>query len=558
MAAQWLIGAADIAIWGVKDNEFLINTLDYAIGSFEPQINSSISLAKAQTLLSTVDQNSFFSFLEEADLTPQVLSKLYLFHQFAKFGPSEQLIVRAQLLSQIENEEFNSLVTKRELLIERLYFSPSEDLNIRDEHQELNDLSRQLALFDYPTPKWDENLINLESLKNDLSPQDLFIDVRHNNSSDTLEIFLISNNRVSIRLIDDAAAIKRTIDAFKAKILSVDPTYFEEGQKLYSDLIEPFLESQHTKILIAPSSFLFDLPFSSLVLSAGSKTNKVGNTVLNQTSRGLKLPNATQQIRLDLVHLGEVYELELVTPIRMKARPKTERAYSFLGVGAPAFSGSKNASSVAFNELSRMARNNKSLLADLKPLPGAKAELEALASNDLFEETTLLMGSNATVAAVLDHPKLPHASVISFATHGILQGQIDDIFEPGLALSPASDEERKSNGFLGLTDVLKLRLSSEVVILSACDTASSRSAYSPPLSGLASAFLAAGSEKVIASSWEVEDTATKLFMTNLVEERALGKGWSAAKRGAIKRLRTEHPEYSHPYYWAPFLIFSSM
>ena len=96
------------------------------------------------------------------------------------------------------------------------------------------------------------------------------------------------------------------------------------------------------------------------------------------------------------------------------------------------------------------------------------------------------------------------------------------------------------------------------VILSACDTASSRSAYSPPLSGLASAFLAAGSEKVLASSWAVEDTATKLFMIKLVEERALGKGWSAAKRAAIKRLRTEHPEYSHPYYWAPFLIFSSM
>ena len=38
----------------------------------------------------------------------------------------------------------------------------------------------------------------------------------------------------------------------------------------------------------------------------------------------------------------------------------------------------------------------------------------------------------------------------------------------------------------------------EIVILSACDTASSRSAYSPPLSGLASAFLAAGSEKVLA------------------------------------------------------------
>ena len=76
--------AADIAIWGVKNNKFLIDTLDYAIGSFEPQINSSISLAKAQTLLATVDQNSFFNFLEEADLTPQVLSKLYLFHQFAK------------------------------------------------------------------------------------------------------------------------------------------------------------------------------------------------------------------------------------------------------------------------------------------------------------------------------------------------------------------------------------------------------------------------------------------------------------------------------------------
>ena len=64
------------------------------------------------------------------------------------------------------------------------------------------------------------------------------------------------------------------------------------------------------------------------------------------------------------------------------------------------------------------------------------------------------MGDDATVAAVLDNPKLQNASVISFATHGILHGQIDEVFEPGLALTPSSDEERYSNGFLGLTDVL--------------------------------------------------------------------------------------------------------
>ena len=356
---NWLISAADVAIFGLKDDEFLIDTLEYAIKSLEPQINSSISMAKTRTLLNSADANSFINFLNPSDLTKPVISRLYRFHQLAKFGPSEQLLLRSQLLDDLDNSELNALITARELLVERLYFSNESRSVTHVEFEKLEVLNKKLAAFTYPKPKWDQQLNTIGSITKSIDASELFIDYRHNSVTNKIEVFLISKSKVEVEVINDAALIRQNVKSFKDKILSSDPTYFQEGEELYSRLIKPYITDQHERVLIAPSSFLFDLPFSSLIVSVGSELKENGNSSFNQTSRGLKLPKAAQQIRFDLLHLGEVYDLEVVTSVRAKVRQKTEQAYTFVGVGAPAFSGDKDASAVAFNDLSSMARNNK-------------------------------------------------------------------------------------------------------------------------------------------------------------------------------------------------------
>ena len=109
--------------------------------------------------------------------------------------------------------------------------------------------------------------------------------------------------------------------------------------------------------------------------------------------------------------------------------------------------------------------------------------------------------------------------------------------------------------FFTLSDILTLDLQSEIVFLSACDTGASRSKYSPPFSGLASAFIAAGSEKVVVSLWPIEDKATRLLMELFVKMRGKNDDWLTAKRSAINEFRKIYPEYTAPYFWSAFPIF---
>ena len=126
------------------------------------------------------------------------------------------------------------------------------------------------------------------------------------------------------------------------------------------------------------------------------------------------------------------------------------------------------------------------------------------------------MDKNATEEAINSSVPIKEAAVISFATHGMVSGELDQYSQPGLALTPIDPSIKERDGFFSLNDVLNLSLKAELVILSACETGASRSSFSPPFSGLASAFLASGAEKVLVSLWQVDDEATRHFMEELV------------------------------------------
>jgi CHAT domain-containing protein len=111
--------------------------------------------------------------------------------------------------------------------------------------------------------------------------------------------------------------------------------------------------------------------------------------------------------------------------------------------------------------------------------------------------------------------------------------------------------------------VFYLRLDADVIILSACDTASQASAAATQQAGLATggdvaldglvrAFVGAGGRLVIASHWPIPDNydATQRLMTGLFSAPP-GTPTVTALRMSQRQLMDD-VNTSHPFYWSAF------
>jgi CHAT domain-containing protein len=165
----------------------------------------------------------------------------------------------------------------------------------------------------------------------------------------------------------------------------------------------------------------------------------------------------------------------------------------------------------------------------------------------------LYLGSfDATREAVFD-PQLRAYQVLHFATHGFINDNPD---LSGLVLSLTDRRGNARDGFLRLRDVYGLRLSSELVVLSACQTALGRVFQGAPVIGLSSGFLRAGAARVIATLWKVDDEASAEIMS-----RFYGHLWGPAGLSPAAALRAaqlsvaSEKEWRSPYYWAGYAIY---
>lgn len=75
--------------------------------------------------------------------------------------------------------------------------------------------------------------------------------------------------------------------------------------------------------------------------------------------------------------------------------------------------------------------------------------------------------------------------------------------------------------------------------------------------GLRRAFLLAGAETVVSSLWSVDEpSASRLIRLYYAKLQPGKKGRAEVLDEATQGLRQdkEHPENSHPSYWAPFVV----
>lgn len=232
----------------------------------------------------------------------------------------------------------------------------------------------------------------------------------------------------------------------------------------------------------------------------------------------------------------------------------------FLGIGDPDLKGRIQLSSVKLGDIySRGGDLNISALENLAPLPETAAELEDLAAAFGSPPGELLLGPNATKSKLLAL-RLADYRVLAFATHGILAGEINGATEPGLVLSRETGPSGENTvGYLALSDVMKLDLDADMVILSACNTGGADGRpRAEAMSGLARAFISAGARQLMVTLWSIPSEPTTRLTTGAAIRLASDSrlNWATAVQGSVLSMidRPVTPADQHPASWAGFTV----
>lgn len=233
----------------------------------------------------------------------------------------------------------------------------------------------------------------------------------------------------------------------------------------------------------------------------------------------------------------------------------------FFGIGDPQLAGSPGSirSVDVSAALSRRSLADPDALRRLPALPETAQEIKALSTAFGARPQDILLGGQATEAALRQQP-LDAYRIIAFATHGLVTGDLDGLAEPGLVLTPPAKSSAEDDGILTMSEIAQMRLDAELVILSACNTASSDGrAGATGLSGLARAFLTSGARSLIVTHWAIPSGPTVALMTKSARDMAAApqRGWDYALRSAVRELiAVEGPaEYAHPANWGAFVVF---
>lgn len=185
----------------------------------------------------------------------------------------------------------------------------------------------------------------------------------------------------------------------------------------------------------------------------------------------------------------------------------------------------------------------------LQRLTHASTEAEAISGIAPWGTTMVARGFDASRETALSSG-IGQYQIVHFATHGFLDSEHPEL--SGIVLTMVDRNGVGTNGLMPLHDIYNLELSSELIVLSACQTALGKQIRGEGIVGLAHGFMAAGSKSVVASLWKVDDRATAVLMADFYQAM-LDQGMPpAAALRAAKLKMMRDTQRSAPYYWAGF------
>ncbi|MGE4045268.1 MAG: CHAT domain-containing protein [Acetobacteraceae bacterium] len=316
----------------------------------------------------------------------------------------------------------------------------------------------------------------------------------------------------------------------------------QAAYKLYRTIFGAASSTLETKhhLLIAPTGALQSLPFSVLITEPPTRS---GDAVGNYTQAEW------------LIKKHSLTTLSAVNDLILRKLPSAEGKKPFLGIGDPVLRGTETQMPVPRN-LRGVA--DTAAIDKLARLQGSSEEIKNIAAGLGAGNAAVLVEKEATearVKALSENGFLADTRIILFATHGLVANEVVGVSEPALVLTPPAKASEQDDGLLTASEITYLKLNSDWVVLSACNTAAGKQPGAENLSGLARSFLYAGSRSLLVSHWPVYDKATSRLMVSTfsVMQSQSAMRPADALREAMLGLIGD-PDYSNPRQWAPFVL----
>ncbi|MFN3834884.1 MAG: CHAT domain-containing protein [Glycocaulis sp.] len=352
-------------------------------------------------------------------------------------------------------------------------------------------------------------------------------------------------DRLAISESDALAAITRLRPALEAGAAGAVDTPFpaDDAHALYAGIFTPAILDG-----LAPDTALF-------ILADGPYRSLPFPVLLTAPQDGALTGAAALRSAPWLIRDHAVTTLPALSGLVERQGTGRARQPFLIGFGAPAFTGEPEAEGFTLASLVRSGGGDAArALSSLAPLPGAEAELTELAAVFGAARADIRLGMAATETAVKT-ADLTRASVLVFATHGLLPGELETVFEPALAFTPPPAPSAFDDGLLTASEIAGLQLDADWVILSACNTfAADGTARAPDR--LAQAFLYAGARSLLVSHWTVRDDAAARLSAGTARRAAQGSARAEAFRDAVLELIGDESVAggAHPGVWGPFAL----
>lgn len=355
-----------------------------------------------------------------------------------------------------------------------------------------------------------------------------------------LMIFLIGRDEVRVEQFS-LPGIEPLADELTARITRFRNLILSNAEKdelkaasdaLYNVMLKPFEESlrQYSNIIMVPNGSMAYLPFEALMQD---------DQYLIENFRIKYIPSLTSLTLLEKPELMDRKEL--------------------LGVAGSQFTGRIDEPVIGTNHLSS--------------LPSTILEVDSVSSH--FREVSLLKDKEVSEQAFKALLQQNRYRYIHLATHGIINEKRPERSALTLSANREITASSEEDGMLRSSEIFGLDLSSDMVVLSACNTGLGKIIKGEGMLGMQRSFFYAGAATVVVSLWNVFDRSTAALMnefykalisnereTDWIDSMLRWIGWDQSipfgkKAAAMRRAKLKminHPVFNHPVYWAPFVV----
>ncbi|MGB8951696.1 MAG: CHAT domain-containing tetratricopeptide repeat protein [Candidatus Aminicenantales bacterium] len=336
--------------------------------------------------------------------------------------------------------------------------------------------------------------------------------------------FVVARNTLQVFPIPPRKEIQTKISEYLRIISDKESSDFRPGYELYEELFLPGLNKKIKKIIFIPDDILYFLPFETLLTR-----KEKGSWLINDYT---------------VAYAPSISSLRQIITRRnlQKARPQKD----LLAFGDPFYkingtAGEEVATDIFQNIYSTSAFH-------FFRLTYSGLEVEKIAAHFKKKKTDLFLREKATEDELKRSP-LANYKILHFATHGLIDEKKPARSALVLSLNPDSTED----GFVQMRELYNLRINSDLVTLSACQTGLGKFIRGEGIEGLNRAFFYAGASSVLMSLWAVNDEASAQLMDRFYYHLHSSESiMSALRRAKLELIHS--PPLSHPYYWAGFVI----